>query len=265
MSDIIVLIPHFNNFIGLTNSIKSMNSEFEFIDILAIDDGSNEALDESYLQSIFGVKITVLNNKVNRGIEHVLNDGLTYAIQHNYKYIGRLDCGDLCKKDRFRIQYDFLEKHTDIGIVGSHVKCVDQEGTFLYNLKMPLKDEIIRKKMFFNAMLIHPTLFFRSEIIHKVGLYPTEYKNAEDYAFFFKILPHFKFANIDKELVQIELNTKGISATGREKQIKSRISLIKENFYFGFYPIMGFLRSILILKMPNGVIEMLKNIFFNKK
>lgn len=262
MSDIIVLIPHFNNFIGLTNSIKSMNSEFEFIDILVIDDGSKEALNEFYLQSIFGVKITVLNNKVNRGIEHVLNDGLTYAIQHNYKYIGRLDCGDLCKKDRFRIQYDFLEKHTDIGIVGSHVKCVDQEGTFLYNLKMPLSDSVIRKKMFLNAMLIHPTLLFRSDIVRKIGFYPTEYKNAEDYAFFFKILPHFKFANIDKELVQIELNTKGISATGREKQIKSRISLIKENFYFGFYPIYGLFRSLILLYTPQAWVALIKSKIF---
>lgn len=265
MSDIIVLIPHFNNVDGLVDSIKSMSSEYDYIDILVIDDGSKEALDEFYLQSVCGKKINVLNNRENRGIEHVLNDGLNFAVQHNYKYIGRLDCGDLCREDRFRLQYDFLEKHKDIGIVGSHVKCVDPQGTFLYDLIMPLEDKVIRKKMYFNAMLIHPTLLFRTEVIEKVGLYPTIYKNAEDYALFFKILPHFKFANIDEKLVQIELNPSGISAIGRERQIKSRILLIKENFYFGFYPIVGLLRSIVILNMPNGVVQKLKNIFFNKK
>ena len=148
MSDIIVLIPHFNNLKGLVDSIKSMSSEYEFIDILVIDDGSKELIDESYLQKVCGKKIIVINNRVNRGIEHVLNDGLNFAVQHNYKYIGRLDCGDLCKEYRFRVQYDFLEKHSDIGIVGSHVKCVDPQGTFLYNLKMPLSDSVIRKKIY---------------------------------------------------------------------------------------------------------------------
>lgn len=258
MKKIIVLIPHFNNPTGLLQSIRSMQTEFSLVDILVIDDGSKNEVSQDLLRNTFGESILVLNNRINRGIEYVLNDGLNYAVEHGYIYIARLDCGDLCVENRFQIQYDFLKCNPTISVIGSHVKCVDTEGNYLYNLKMPLTDAVIRKKMFLNAMLIHPTLFFRIEVVLKVGLYPTEYKNAEDYAFFFKLLPYFKFANIDKELVQIELNPNGISNTGRIFQLKSRIRIIKENFYFGFYPIYGLVRAYTLLIVPNSLIKKLK-------
>lgn len=257
--DILVIIPHYNNPDGLKASIRSMVHEFHLVDVLVVDDGSQYKFETDELLNEFGASnIRIINNPLNRGIEHVLNDGLQYAIEHNYPYIARLDCGDLCLGNRFATQLAFLQENSNISIVGSHVRCVNESGAYIYSLKMPLKDEVIRKKMFFNAMLIHPTLFFKTEIIKNLGGYPTTYKNAEDYAFFFKILPVYQFGNIDQELVQIELNEHGISAIGREKQIKNRIRLIQENFYFGYYPIVGLLRSYLSLWLPVGIIKKIK-------
>ena len=46
MSNIIVLIPHYNNLIGLKKTIASINEDIS-VDILVIDDGSTNKLDKS--------------------------------------------------------------------------------------------------------------------------------------------------------------------------------------------------------------------------
>lgn len=258
MSDVILLLPHYNNLDGLKRSIKSVNFEYELVDLLIIDDGSNVILDKSELEALYRGKLFVLLNKENRGIEHVLNDGIEFAIDNSYKYIARLDCGDIVLNDRFNKQYKFLERNSDIDIIGSHVECVDTDGNYLYKLRMPLDNQTIKKKMFLNAMLIHPTIFFRTSVVLEEGGYPIEYKSAEDYAFFFKLLKKYNFANLNEYLVQIEINDKGISSVNRKRQVKNRIRLIKENFYFGFYPLYGLIRSYILLYMPQEIILKIK-------
>ena len=51
MSNIIVLIPHYNNLIGLKKTIASINEDIS-IDILVIDDGSTNKLDKSDIKKI---------------------------------------------------------------------------------------------------------------------------------------------------------------------------------------------------------------------
>lgn len=258
MSDVILLLPHYNNLEGLKRSIRSVNVEYKLVDLLIIDDGSKEILNRVELETLYKGKLFVILNNENRGIEHVLNDGIGFAIENNYKYIARLDCGDIVVNERFEKQYKFLEDNKDIAMVGSHVECVDTEGNYLYKLCMPLDNNTIKKKMFLNAMLIHPTIFFRTSVVLKEGGYPVEYKSAEDYAFFFKLLKKYDFANLNEFLVQIEINDKGISAIHRKRQVKNRIKLIKENFYFGIYPLYGLIRSYILLFLPKEVILKIK-------
>jgi len=130
----------------------------------------------------------------------------------------------------------------------------------LYTLTVPEKDKQIRKKMFINAMHIHPTIMFKNSILEVIGLYPEEYKAAEDYAFFFNVIKSFKVANINKVLVKCEINPNGISTLLRKKQAENRVKLILKNFYFGFFPIYGLLRGILLYVIPLDILIRIKRI-----
>ena len=112
--------------------------------------------------------------------------------------------------------------------------------------------------MYFNSMLIHPAILFSTEILQTIGLYPLNHKSAEDYAFFFSISKKYKMANIEQYLTQIEINENGISLQKRKQQVKSRIRIIKENFYFGYYPIYGLIRNYILLYLPYSFILFLK-------
>lgn len=264
MNKVILLIPHYNNVHGLQNSLRSIHKD-EKVDVMIVDDGSNQKIDENKIREVFVADGEVFFEylKRNKGIEHALNKGLKCIQKMNYPYIARLDCGDICQFKRFNIQELFLEKNNNIALVGSDVDFIDLKGKHVYTLKLPYKDRIIKKKMYLSAMHIHPTIMFRSIILDKIGLYPTKYKAVEDYAFFFNIIKHYKVANIDKVLVKCEINDTGISSVLRNKQARNRIKVILDNFYFGFYPIYGLLRGILLYILPLKFLIKLKKIIKN--
>lgn len=264
MNNNLLIIPHYNNPTGLAASISSIGKN-EKLDIIIVDDGSTEKkVDEELVlkNKHFQGSIIFKYCQINRGIEYVLNDGIDYAVKNKYKYISRLDCGDLCVANRFEIQENFLKNNSDYALVGSAVKAVDKNQKFLFNVNNPLTDEEIRKVMKSRCAFIHPSVMFRSDIIPVVGKYPTNYKAAEDFAFFVNILKKYKGRNIEKPLVIIEINTKGISIQNRKTQLNSKIKILKENFSFSLDSIIGLLKSYILLYTPNSLVIFLKKTFF---
>ncbi len=263
MHKVVVLIPHYNNPEGLKKSIASIDSS-EKVDILVVDDGSSMEINEEAVRNTFKGEGIVLFEylKKNEGIQTALNTGLHRIRKQDYMFVARLDCGDVNLKNRFHIQEKFLIENKDVGIVGSHVIFFKEEKT-LFKLKLPLLSKKIKQKMYENAMLIHPSIMFRTAILTKIGLYPTKYKHAEDLAFFFKAMKKFELSNIDDYLVACEFNTNGLSVKNRKKQLNSRLQLIIDNFYFGYYPIKGLLKGFILYLIPVKIITKVKRIISN--
>jgi glycosyltransferase involved in cell wall biosynthesis len=261
----IVLIPHYNNPEGLYNSVRSL-SESSNIDLLVVDDGSNSTFQDEVVKNLFKANgnCIFIRFEKNKGIEEALNEGLKYAIQHNYTYVARLDCGDLCAINRFDLQENFLDTHIDHAIVGSAVKVFSMDHKIEYYIRHPLNHEEIIKKLYLNSMLVHPSIMIRVACLNQIGLYPTNYKAAEEYAFFFKTIKHFKLANLKEELIAYELNPNGISALLRKRQVLSRIKIIWDNFYFGFYPIYGLIRNCILYFMPYTLLNSIKKYVLKK-
>jgi len=259
--DLIILIPHYNNKEALINSIKSIKEDF-CIDLVIVDDGSKNSIPNlQELKQIYTqgeIFLEILPN--NKGIEYALNNGLEFILNKNYKYIGRLDCGDFCKRDKFKKQLDYLERNEDIYLLGTWVDVLNQDKKFIYELKHPLNHEEIKKKMFFNSMFVHPSVVFRSEVVRNVGKYPTIYKAAEDYAFFFKIIKKYKAENLPESLLEYIIDDFSISTTKRKTQVKSRIKIIIANFYLGYYPIVGLCRNTLLFFIGRNTSNNIKRI-----
>ncbi|MDN6280111.1 MAG: glycosyltransferase [Psychroflexus sp.] len=262
IKDIVVLIPHYNNPEGLLKSVISVGDFDNRILILVVDDGSEtKKIDKQELINSSKTSVDFLMLNKNSGIENALNHGLHY-IQNNLKhinFIARLDCDDICINNRFEKQYDFLKANRDINFVGSNVRFVDLNRDLLFNLILPTADSKIKRKMYFNAMFIHPAIFFRKEVLINSGLYPINRKAAEDYAFFFNVIKRNKVANIQENLVECIIDPDGISGKKRKQQVLSRIKVILDNFYFGYYPLVGLFRSFILLFIPRKMINYVKN------
>src|SRR6266699_4844052 len=108
--DFCLLIPCYNNFPGLIESLKSIVYPDNNYLIVIVDDGSRQAITiESVKAEIGGKKpIIILSNEINRGIQVGLNKGLSWIEENTTaKYIARLDCGDTCSFDRFILQVQY--------------------------------------------------------------------------------------------------------------------------------------------------------------
>ncbi len=260
--DVVVLIPHFNNLSGLRTSIQSIYSNYKPL-ILIVDDGSADELkpqlDDLQAFTNYKIKLILLHN--NYGIENALNTGLVSIERENLAlYVARLDCGDTMDKNRIDLQIDLLNKNSDISLVGSDVE-FRSNGKKQFRLRFPSNYKKIRNWMFLKVCFIHPAVMFRLSVIETVGPYPTEYPAAEDYAFFMRIIKHFKTASIPQVLTYVENNTKGISISNRSIQLRSRMKVVLEYKSLSPYWVLGYIKLLLLLVLPSKIIFSIKRLF----
>ena len=261
MLDFVILIPCFNNQLGLEKSIESVFYKNHNYEILIIDDGSIIPLSEIKLQEKFPNKpLSVIRLNDNSGITKALNTGLDYILKFKEtKYIARLDCSDTCQADRFNKQVEFLEKHHDIYLLGTWCEFQDEKSKKKYIYKTKTKHQDIIKEMHFKCSFIHPTVMFKKEVLKSIGFYPYEFSHAEDYAFFWKILKKHTGEIIPEILVRISTNSESISSKHYKRQLKSRLKVVAN---FGTEKVNISLGKTMVLiryLLPEKIIKFLKS------
>src|SRR5215470_3567339 len=173
--DFCLLIPCYNNPQGLMMSLRSIFYDSDRFATIIVDDGSTVPISAIQIQSEIKTigPITVLRNEHNKGIADSLNIGLKWIGENvSTKYIARLDCGDSCHPYRFYRQVDYLNAHTDVGLLGSWCVFEDRRSGARYQYKTPTEHEKIKTEMHWRNVFIHPTVMFRSDLAQRSGFYP---------------------------------------------------------------------------------------------
>lgn len=261
-AQIIVLISHYNDYENLKKALLSFEEPFA-IDILIVDDGSKVKPVQEELQELYRLgKVTVVNLEQNVGCGAARNRGLDIimGLDKKYPYIGAFDSDDLNKKHRFFKQVQYLEQHPEVMLIGAWLDCVDSQGNFLYTHKYPVDYQDIKKQMFINSMFAHPTLLMRREVLDTVGFYPDKYRWSEDYAFLFNVCKKFKVANYPEALLYYTIHENAYSSKHRKAQVKDRLRIIWDNFYFGFYPIYGLVRNFPLMFISREFLTPIKKL-----
>ncbi|HMR91510.1 MAG TPA: glycosyltransferase [Chitinophagaceae bacterium] len=228
--DFCLLIPCYNNTEGLIKSLQSVYYTSGPFFALVVDDGSQAPVEADYVKKGISFPVTVLRSPQNEGITKALNRGLRW-IQSNTSttYIARLDCGDVCIKERFEKQVAFLNNHPGVGLLGSWCRFVDElneEKGYLY--KSPGNHQQIIKDMHFKNSFMHATVVFRSSVLACSGFYPENFEYAEDYALFWKMCNCSSSAILPEVLTICDINRKGISFSNKGKQLIARWKVVKE-------------------------------------
>ena len=237
--DFILLIPCYQNLSGLLTSLQSIHYPFHLFEVLIIDDGSKVPIQQDPIRERFpDLEFHLIRLPDNSGIVKALNTGLQYLEgREDYKYIARLDCGDICHQERFFKQVTFLNKHLPIALLGTWCSFIESSGKKKYLYKTQTQHEAILREMYYKCSFIHPTVMFRKEVLQSIGEYPENFPHAEDYAFFWSILSVHKGAVLPENLVSIEISGQNISTTYFKVQLESRgkiISRFGKNTWLGF-------------------------------
>jgi glycosyltransferase involved in cell wall biosynthesis len=251
--DFCVLISCYNNRDGLVRSLQSICYDPVKYFVLIIDDGSIEPLTLSDLTNHLSplLNLHVIRLPQNSGITKALNAGLHYLEgRTDYRFIARLDCGDLCSEDRFHRQVAFLDQHPDIDLVGSWCVFKDFSTGEAYTYTIPTRHKQIMREMHFKNVFIHPTVMWRAGVAARLPAYPETFPHAEDYGFFYELLQHGKAAILPYYLMICEISPGGLSLSHRKQQLRSRIKVVRQYRNSLVYGVLGEIRLRLLMLLP---------------
>ncbi len=113
-----VILPVYNGAATLSDAICSvLEQTFKNYEILLLDDGSTDgSLDVA--RTFSDPRLRVIHDGVNHGLAYRLNQGIDLA---QGRYIARMDQDDICFPERLAKQFEFLETHPEIDLLGCRV------------------------------------------------------------------------------------------------------------------------------------------------
>ena len=128
METIAVLLPVYNkdNPDYFVKSLQSvLNQTYVDIKVLVGVDGPIDGELSMMLAGLTDERIKVIYFKENRGLACVLNDLIAEARQLGCQWLARMDADDICVPTRFQTQYDFLQQHPEVDVVGGAIEEID--------------------------------------------------------------------------------------------------------------------------------------------
>ncbi len=220
-----VILPVYNAEDYVQDSIQSvLNQTFIDFELIIINDGSTD-LSESKIFQFTDIRIRYVKNNVNLQLISTLNLGLRLA---KGKYIARLDADDIAHPERFEKQIDFLETHSEFGIVGSFASLF---GGSVGNLTYVQEDHEIRYSLLTHNPFIHSTVMIRSSVLKNYDLsYDLEQLHVEDYDLWMKLLYFSKGKILPDYLVKYRVHSEQISSIYKDLQIQNALSIQKKYF-----------------------------------
>lgn len=205
MTLVSVVMPCFNAADTLSEALESLTSQtLVDFELIAVDDGSSDATASILKQwAVMDARIRPIFQP-HSGIVVALNNGW-HACQS--PLIARMDADDLACPERLERQVAFLGMNPEIGVVACCVEGYPQEEVrqgFMIYLDWQnslLTDVDIRREMFVESPLAHPSVVIRQEWLSRVGGYQ-DHGWPEDYDLWLRLyLAGARFAKLPEFLL----------------------------------------------------------------
>ncbi len=184
-----VIMPVRNASKTLARAIESiLDQTLADFELIVIDDGSQ---DES-AKIVKGYQDTrvILMQQSPKGLVSALNKGIEIS---RAGFIAPMDADDVSYPRRLKMQYDYLMRHPDIGLVSCLVKyCGDRRKNQGYYLHVEWSNQLIESRTIYNrrfmeSPLVHPSVMIRKSILPKVGVFK-EGPFPEDYEMWLRMM-----------------------------------------------------------------------------
>ena len=237
MNDIAVLISIYrnDNLDDLKECINSLyNQSFKQFDIFVQEDGPvDENIDIFLTEELYSKRISYLGKREsNIGFDFSLNELLEITFKKGYKFFVRMDADDIAMSERIEQQFEFMDKHPNIDVVGTFIEEFSTEISFSKKLSYPLSHQDMRNFFKRRVPLAHVTAFFRKTFFDKAGFYETDgHLNNGDTLLWMKGFNNgCNFANINYIGVRVRVSKEFFERRGGLKKaycdFRNRIEVI---------------------------------------
>ena len=194
-----VVMGAYNGERFLRPAIESiLNQTFRDFELIVIDDGSTDSTPQ-ILREFKDDRIRVVCNERNLGIAETLNNGIAVA---RGEYVALQDHDDVSLPTRLGYQVAFLDKHAQVGMVGSSCSVIDEVGTLVKHWPVEYDGVKLRWALLWRNPFFHTALMVRRRAIEEVGGYSSDpqYRFAEDYDLMSRVAFRHAVANIPQLL-----------------------------------------------------------------
>lgn len=176
-------------------------------ELVAVDDGSTDGT-AAELADAAGSDARIRVFRQERlGLVAALNRAATEA---RAEYFARMDADDRAHPERLERQVAFLEKHPEVGVLGTAVRRFGAaEGVWL----RPVDDAAIRAALLFEAPLAHPTVMLRRTSWQAAAGegYREDFRAAEDIDLWERLASHTRFGNLEEPLLDYRVHASQVT------------------------------------------------------
>ena len=191
-------MPVYNGTTTLDSAIRSIqNQTLESWELVLVDDASSDDL-SSIVSSFGDSRIQVVRNVVNLGLAASLNRAVEIAAA---PYIARMDADDVSYPERLEMQYDFMEKHHAVDLVGSSALVFREMGGAIGIMPATATHKAICDGGFTGAFpLYHPTWMGKKEWFRRHAYDPL-FRKAQDFELLLRASQTSTYANVQEILL----------------------------------------------------------------
>jgi glycosyltransferase involved in cell wall biosynthesis len=213
-----IIIPVFNGENYIDESIKSIHwQSFREYEIIVVDDGSTDKTADC-VKKYPEIKYIYQDN---RGPASARNTGVKEA---RGKYLAFMDADDVWDKNKLLIQFDYMEKHPEVGYTFT-------KHSLFYTEEMDSMPDWIRKDYGDKepTAYIPSSLMIRKEIFLRAGYFDESFRLAEDSDWFMRIRDiGIKMVVIEENLLHKRVHRLNLSSNIEETQ-KNLLRAVKNS------------------------------------
>jgi glycosyltransferase involved in cell wall biosynthesis len=213
-----VIMTAYNSSKHIDESILSvLNQTFEGFELIVVDDCSTDNTADIVSRYVDrDSRVALLSNPTN--LQPALSRNRALEIAKG-KYVAILDSDDVALPGRFRDQYDYLEQHPDVALVGCAAEIVDDHGKVLGRKYFPKDFNKIKFAMLLSNPFVHSGILARKQAISEFG-YSNEHLHSEDYKLYSDLIKKYKIANLGSILIKYRQSAGSVTLKPETRQIQ---------------------------------------------
>lgn len=190
-----------------------LQQTFKDFELLIVDDGSSDETCK-IIMSYDDPRIRLIQNKH----DYIGSCNLLFE-EAKGKYLARIDSDDIMMPDRLQIQYDYMESHPEVDILGGSALLIQEERKPIINIR---EGNVTFEELLLGTCVVHPTVMMRLSQIKRHHLkYDKDYIYAEDYYFWFQALKAgLCIRNQNNIVVKYRISKKQVTSVYYHEQIK---------------------------------------------
>jgi len=181
--DVSVVLPVYNGEESIVESLESvLRQEGPSFEVVVVDDGSTDGTANLLEQYSGRERVRIVQLAENSGLPTALNRGIEAA---DGTYIMRQDADDRSHPGRMANQFEYLEAHPSVAVLGTAANVIDDDGDVLYEHRPDADPATVLDDR--NPM-VHGSIMVRREPVEDVGGYDEFFRFCQDYDFYRRLV-----------------------------------------------------------------------------